>query len=151
MHKAYLRSIIMDSQGVGMSDGDGITGRRKKMRLVFVCLLMVLCLAGAGTSVFFYQKYQQTQHSVEAQQKKILSRIGTVIALPSGSSTAVTVIDKSKLSNKTLASRVENQDLLFIFGQAKRIVIYRPSSGLVTDMLTFTSQPDLPKSSVRNP
>jgi len=129
----------------------GTVKMRKPWRIVLVILLTVLCLVGAGTSVFFYQKYRQTQQSTEAKQRTILSRIGQTVALPAGTPTAVTIVDKDKLSNKTLAARVQNQDILFIFGQAKRIIIYRPSMERVTDMLTFTSQADLPKNTAKNP
>lgn len=107
-------------------------------------LLAAISVIGATGSVFFFIQFQRAQNSQEAAQKKIIQRISSVVALPDATPTAVTVTDKTKLGNKLLAARVENQDMLLIYSDAKRIVIYRPGTKKVIDLLTFEASSSLP-------
>jgi flagellar basal body-associated protein FliL len=111
----------------------------KKSKHIGMIALIVIAVIAVGTSIFFYGKYQKSQNSAQVQQKKIVADISKSIELPSSTPTIVTVADKSKLSNKALAARVENKDMLLIYGSSKRIIIYRPSTQKVIDMLSFAN------------
>lgn len=91
-----------------------------------------------ASGVMFY-KYHQSQNTEQARQKKLVASLSQTIDLPDGTPTIVTVSDKDKLTNKTLADRVQNQDLLVIYGSTKRIIVYRPSTKKVIDMFSFAT------------
>jgi hypothetical protein len=129
-----------------MDSSADTTRKRKKLRPFAVLFLLFISVGAIGCSIFFYTKYQSSQQSETAERAKALKHIGTVIDLPKDEPTVVTVVDKNKLGNQTLAARVNNDDILFIFGQAKRIIIYRPSAQKVMDMLTFANKNELPQS-----
>ncbi len=118
--------------------------RHKNLFARLSLVLFVVCLLALGASLFFYKKYQAAQGTGGPAQAEIVEKISRTIQLPNETPTLMTIADKRKLSNATLAARVEDRDLLLIFGQAKRLVIYRPSSGKVIDMLTFSDKSELP-------
>jgi hypothetical protein len=60
-----------------------------------------------------------------------------VAFVPNETPVITTVLDKTKLTNKSLATHATNGDRLYIFSKAKRIMLYRPSTHQVVDMLTI--------------
>ena len=73
----------------------------------------------------------------KAEQQGILKSISATVLLPNEDPTSFTIADKTKLANKSLAARVENNDTLFIYTDAKKLVIYRPSIKKVVDLLSI--------------
>ena len=53
----------------------------------------------------------------------------------------VPVADKQKLNNPALAAVVQNGDKILIYGQAKRLIVYRPSVHKIVTMLTIQDAP----------
>lgn len=120
--------------------------RKKAPKHLTVYALLVVCALAVASSAFFYYKYQHSQQNKDVTlRKELVGRLGKVLQLPNADPSIVTVADKTKFGNPTLASRVENQDMLLIYNDAKRIIIYRPSSEKVVDMLTFENSTSLPK------
>jgi len=115
------------------------TTKKHRLRGLITTLALVSIVA-IGTSAFFYHKYKGAQNNDQAQQKQLLVNIAKVVQLPNSTPTIVTVADKSKLTNKVLASRVQNKDMLIIYDSSQRIIVYRPSIQKVIDMLTFEPQ-----------
>jgi len=126
-----------------MQDATVKVPKRRRLRTIAIILLVVLCLAATATSAVFYKKYKDSQDTSQAQQKRLVAQLAKVLDLPEAVPTVVTVANKNKLTNKALAARVEDKDMLLIYSSTKRIVIYRPSISKVIDMLSFESQPDL--------
>jgi len=119
-------------------DTEKSTQRSKRAKIAIITLV-ILCLAGIGSGVFFFIQYSQVQ--AKANQKEDLTkRIATLAVLPDDSSTLVTVADKTKLQNKQLADKVNNGDVLMIFAKTQRLIIYRPSDNKIVDMLSFSAQ-----------
>lgn len=116
----------------------------KRFRGLLLPVLVIICIVAVSASIIFFAKYRKAQDTGQAQQKKLIAKIAEAIELPQSDPTVVTVTDKEKLTNKALASRVHNQDMLLIYGPAKRIIIYRPSSEKVIDMLSFEAQNGVP-------
>lgn len=115
------------------------TTSHPKRTKIIITSLIILCLGGVGSGVFFFVQYSQVQ--AKANQKEDLTkRISTIAELPNESSTLVTVADKTKLQNKQLADKVSNGDVLMIFTKSQRLIIYRPSDNKIVDMLSFNAQ-----------
>lgn len=133
-----------------MTDAVG-SSKKKYLLISTVAVLVLVAVGGVGTSVFFYRDYQRNQNSDQAKAKELVGRLGGFIDLPSSTPTVVTVVSKDKLANQALAARVKDQDTLLIYGEAKRIVIYRPSTKKVVDMLSFETQAQLPTATTAQP
>lgn len=110
----------------------------KRPKLLII-VLVTLCIVGIGSGVFFYLQYSQVQAKAN-QKQELTERISKLVELPNETSTLVTVADKSRLQNKQLAEKVSDGDVLMIFSQNRRLIIYRPDTNKIVDMLTFTDQ-----------
>ena len=126
-----------------MSDENPHKPTKKGRNRAFTIILIVLCLTAIGTSVFFFIKYRQATHTEEAANKQLVEQIGQTLQLPDETPTVVTVTDRDKLTNKSLADHVQNDDKLLVFGNAKKLIVYRPTAKKVIDILTFQSTKDV--------
>lgn len=110
-----------------------IKGRRK-----FVVILLILLFIALLTSAFLFVKYKRELNSNPVnRQRELTQQLGQLIEMPNEEPVISTVLDKSKLTNKTLAKRAQNGDQLFIFTDSKRLILYRPSDHKVVDMLNI--------------
>lgn len=112
------------------------TEKRKKKIPTLTLILAGVSIMAIAASIWFYVLYSNKQ-SESAKQQQIVDKVARVIALPQETPTVVTVADKDRLTNKQLATKVDNGDVLLVFAQSKKLVIYRPSSDKVTNMLSF--------------
>jgi hypothetical protein len=119
----------------------------RRSKRILTPLLITIAFVAVGASIFFYVKYQKSQDTAQSKQKQLVSELAKVVDLPDSTPTIVTVADKSKLTNKALAARVENKDMLLIYGSTKRIIVYRPSTKKVIDMLSFAAPSEAPVNS----
>lgn len=117
----------------------------RKFQLSKVSLFLgVCCIVAIGAGAYFFSKYQAAE-SAKNENAQLIEKINQVVQLPDETPMAVSVADKDKLSNKQLASKVENGDVMLIFAKAKRLIVYRPTAEKVVDMLSFGSEADMPK------
>ena len=97
----------------------------KKVFLAVVSLLLI----SAGFGLFYYTQYQRLiSGSGEHRAKEIVKRLEKIIDLPDEQPTIAQVADMSKLSSPVLSGRAENGDEILIFNEAKRAILYRPST-----------------------
>jgi hypothetical protein len=130
-------------------DNQALRPRQRGRRLLIGALLLLLVLA-CGSSAFLFFKYQRAVNNTSAKEaESIARRIGDIISLPDGKPAVSTVLDKAKLTNETLKERAENGDKLLIYVKAKRLILYRPSTEKVIDMLTI--QDGQPSSALTEP
>lgn len=122
---------------MGKTDEENTTKRRRLGRGTGI--LILISVVALAACIVFYVKYRDSQDTVEARQKRIVAQVGRAVELPQSTPAVVTVADKSKLANKELAARVENQDMLLVYGADKRIIIYRPTTQKVVDMLRIST------------
>jgi hypothetical protein len=117
---------------------------RPKSHKKSIVVLAVLCAAAMGCAVFFFFQYQGALQNTQAkQQQQLLERLGATVILPTETPLFLSISDKSKLSNTTLAARVDNGDTLIVYSQAKRLIVYRPAAQKIVDMLSIDSVPQL--------
>lgn len=126
---------MADDQQLSAAEPQQIPRPRRRKITWLLSALLVLAIAASG---FWFVQYREAQaNNPSTQQKQLVSQLSKLIEMPSGQPVITTVIDKSKLTNKTLASQAQNGDRLFIFAKSKRLVLYRPSDKKVVDMLTI--------------
>lgn len=114
-----------------------------KKPLIFLVLLLILAVGGG---VFFYTQYQNAQAelkklkenpnaSTAEEAKKLIDKVGTLVALPQGEDpTVATITDVKKLKDQPFFLKAANGDKVLIYTQAKRAILYRPSTNKVIDI-----------------
>jgi hypothetical protein len=108
---------------------------RKKHYITGV--VIVLLVAG---NIFFFVKYRQAvDNNPDVQTQRIIDDLRKTTTLPDETPSIVTVVDKTKLSNPTVAQGVENGDKIMLFQKAEKVVIYRPSTGQLVNILNLVS------------
>ncbi|HTE57935.1 MAG TPA: hypothetical protein VK694_04280 [Verrucomicrobiae bacterium] len=126
-----------------MSEDQPVPKRKRSLQKGALLLLGILFVLAAGSSAFFYKKYQGAQAKGKVDEAALLRDVRRTVQLPDEKPTMVTIADKDKLSNKVLAASVDNQDILLIYNDAKRLVVYRPSTHKVIDMLRFADKSEV--------
>lgn len=106
--------------------------------------LAIFCLIAVGSGGYFYMQYQAINNEKTANAR-IVAQIAKSVQLPDESPVFIMVVDKDKLTNKQLATKVNNGDIMLIFARAKRLVVYRPSIAKVADILGFSDEQELPR------
>ncbi len=109
------------------------------MKKVLGVIAVVLVLAGAAGTFYFYDQNVKLQRKVSeleadprvvAQQEvaSTVEMVSKVVELPQGEDPVVaTVTDKEKLKDQPFFSKAENGDKVLIYATAKRIYLFRPS------------------------
>ena len=116
---------------------------RKGKAKVIILVLIIVALAGGG--VYFANKYNQAQKEVKrlsnpqeaAKQatKDVTDAVGKLVEIPTNETpTLATVSDASKLKNQSFFANAENGDKVLIFAQARKAILYRPSTNKVIEI-----------------
>ena len=116
--------------------------RRRNNRRMLASLIVLLLIVGL---VYFAYKYHQEQNKVNklsdpktasaVQTTDLVNRVGKLVELPTGQSpTIATVTDISKLQGQAFFANAQNGDKVLIYTQAKKAVLYRPSSNKVIEI-----------------
>ncbi len=98
---------------------------RKHRISILVALVVVLAL----TAGYFYKKSTTTQASITAKEvKSLTSAIDKLMVLPEDETpTVATVSDPSALSDQPFFIGAQKDDMVLIYSNAKRAILYRPS------------------------
>lgn len=116
-----------------------LKSKRTGLALMFILLAGSLALSG-----FYYQRYQKALSTdPDVQIKQITNYLSHFIELPNEQPTLGTVLDKAKLTNSTLAQKAENGDKMLIYAEAQRLLLYRPSTKKLVDVLLIQNGDNL--------
>jgi hypothetical protein len=118
-----------------------------KMPTIPVKIMVIAGIAGAlllsaVPSFYFYGQYRQLQKKLKdptavtkEDAKKLIDQIGMLMELPAGEEPGVaTVTDKEKLSGQPFFIKAQNGDRLLIYTQARRAILFRPSTNKIIDI-----------------
>lgn len=106
---------------------------RPRRGQVVTSILVVLALAGFAAAGYMYAQYDTLKNDPQASQKAqadktnaLKEKIGKLISVPKDETpTLATVTDKTKLKDQPFFKDAENGDVILIFPQAKKAIIYR--------------------------
>jgi len=76
----------------------------------------------------------QSKEKGSEDADKLVSMVSGLMMLPDERPTIATVTDKEKLSSQAFFSESQNGDKVLIFTQAKKAVLYRPSTNKIIDV-----------------
>ena len=112
-----------------------------KSKIIFI-VFIVLIVGLGGVSFFFYSKYNASQKLlanpqalVDQQGEKVVAPVAKLMDLPAGETpTVATVLDASKLKEQQFFANAMNEDKVIIFSQAKKAILYRPSTNKIIEV-----------------
>ncbi len=112
----------------------------------------LVVIASAGASYYFYSQYRSTRTELDRvksltvaapQNDQIIAEVAAITELPPGETPQVaTVSDKTKLADQPFFKKAENGDVILIYTQAQKAILYRPSIKKIIDISPiFVSSP----------
>jgi len=127
-----------------MSDGSSKLGRLKSRQVLLVVALVVI-LAFAAGGWYFFSKYQQAkkeiaqlsnpQEAARLETERLRSEVAQLVELPANEEpTIATVVDADKLKSQAFFANAQNGDRVLMFPQAKKAVLYRPSTKKIIEI-----------------
>ena len=116
----------------------------KRVKYLRVALIAVAIGAVLGGGIYFATEYVKTKEDVkrlsdpeEAAKEEIRqlsARVSQLVAVPENETpTLATVEDPAKLADQAFFAQAEKGDKVLIYTQAKRAILYRPSTDRVIE------------------
>jgi len=115
---------------------------RLKNKPVYPIAGIFLLVMLSASSIFFYYKYQKAQKTLndpnalrDLQVKELINRLNQFIELPKNEEpTVATVSNKDQLKSQSFFKNAENGDKILIYTDAKKAILYRPSSEKIIEI-----------------
>ena len=119
---------------------------KKPKQLILWVIGLVLLLAAIGTAAYYVNKYNESQKQVKKlaanpsvvaqnESQQLIASIGKLTELPAGETpTVATVSDISKLKDQVFFVGAKNGDKVLIYTQAKKAILYRPSTNKIINI-----------------
>ena len=128
-----------------------VNKRRKSVKkpssaLALWIIALVLLVGAASAAGYYYNRYHNSQKEVQRlasnpqqvaqdQSKQLIAKIGLLTQLPAGETpTVATVTDITKLKDQLFFVDAQNGDRVLIYTQAKKAIIYRPSTNKIINI-----------------
>ena len=105
-------------------------------------LVILALIAGGAWLAYDYSqlkkendKLSNPSEAAKVATAQLVAEVGALTNLPSGETpTVATVSDASKLKNQAFFANAQNGDKVLIYTQAKRAILYRPSTGKIIEI-----------------
>ncbi len=138
-------SFFSKKKGEGLRDATvksvPLSGNQKKNTLLISSFLtlFILFVVASGVAVYFYFQYKNVPVTKTAEDElaQVKNSIGKLMELPDETPTLATINDKSKLEKSSFFDRAENGDKVLLYTNAKKAILYRPSTGKIIDVTTI--------------
>lgn len=113
-----------------------------KNRLILSGVVSAIVVLAAVPSIYFYRQYKSVQRKLanpteyaQEETRLIQEKVGKLIELPTDEvPTIATVTDAAKLSEQPFFVKAQNGDRVLIFTNAKKAILYRPSSNKIIEV-----------------
>ena len=114
----------------------------RKIRLLLGISLVIITAALVGFGLYSFHAWRSAVASNPATaQQAIIKSVNDLAITPNESPQIATIKDASKLTSGALAHAAKNGDVLLIYNKANRIIVYRPSTHKLVDILSIQPQP----------
>lgn len=116
--------------------------RNIKKRHLVIIILVGLLLVGGYVGYTKYQAQQEEirrlsnpQEAAKVETARLKEKVAQLIEVPQKEDpTVATVVDASKLKNQAFFAKAQNGDRVLIFAQAKKAILYRPSTEKIIEV-----------------
>jgi predicted negative regulator of RcsB-dependent stress response len=137
-----------NAQVVEAQPGDVKESKKSKMKVNFkskktwIVILVVLAIVGLGYFAYSYmeakkevERLSNPQEAAKQQIQELVEMVSKIVELPANETpTVATVNDASKLSSQAFFANAQNGDKVLIYPQAKKAILYRPSTNKVINV-----------------
>lgn len=134
MSSSSLSDLSQDDKGSSL----GILKSKKFLQIVLLTIIVVVISGGALLYVQSHAQKKVLAENTNASAQEIetlLNKIGQSIELPQNESpTIATVTDITKLEGQAFFKNAKNGDKVIIFMNAKKAILYRPSTEKIIDV-----------------
>jgi len=113
-------------------------------RMYVIALVVLLLMLGGG--YYGWMKYQEMYNSpaaqeqaaaaaADAEKKEVLEKLSKLMVLPEGDPVLFKVSDQEQMrKQQAFFKDTMNDDVLLVFQQSSKAIIYRPSTNLVVNV-----------------
>lgn len=112
-----------------------------KFWVIFGFIALVILMAGVGSGIYFFIKYQSVKNLPSNTSKsaseatELVKKVGSLMVLPAGENpTIATVSDISKLKGQSFFAQAKNGDKVLIYQKAKKAILYDPTSNKIINV-----------------
>ncbi|MBP6038417.1 MAG: hypothetical protein KA604_03730 [Candidatus Saccharimonas sp.] len=121
----------------------------------WVIFFAILAVVGFGVAGYAYKQYLDLKNNPQqVQDNKMLAvkeKVAGLIALPSDEKpTLMTVTDVTKLKDQPFFKNAQNDDVVLIFPQAKKAIIYREKENKLINVGPIAITSDAAKAGTAN-
>lgn len=111
---------------------------KSKIKNILIAVLVLFLLGAAAATYYFYNEYQKVKKNPDLISQKEVKSVTAIISkymdLPTDEQpTIATVTDKEKLKDQDFFKKVENDDKILIYTNARKAILFRPSTGRVVE------------------
>ena len=123
---------------------------KNKILLTILIFVVILALAGIGFLYYQYQKTAKELKKVKSQTttqdaakpdevKKLVAEVAKVARLPENETPSIaTITDASKLKDQAFFKDAKNGDILLVYNNSGKAVLYDPKEKKVVDITTLS-------------
>lgn len=142
-----------DASPLAVSGADAQVTAEKKRQMTTVALRVLGALvvtSSLGAAAYFYTEYRKVAEvrTPQAEIESIVTRLSAFFELPTDEApTLATVTDRDKIAGQEFFARAENGDKVLIYQNAKKAILFRPSTGKIVNVAPLNvreSEPEAP-------
>lgn len=111
--------------------------------MIFVAAGGVIVVLAAGVIGVYFNQRKSVVAETKSEQEVIIESVSKLVQLPSEEPTIATVTDSTTLKSNQQTQffhKAENGDKVILFSQAKKAILYRPSSEKIVEITSVDSE-----------
>jgi hypothetical protein len=120
--------------------------KKLKGSYIIFGLALIAVLGSLFTAIYFYRQYQNLKKNpdsvAKAEVKQVTRAIGKFMDLPANEEPSLaTITDEVKLKEQDFFKNSKNGDKVLIYAQARKAILYRPSTNRVIEFAPLLINP----------
>jgi len=115
--------------------------KKKTRRIALAILCVLLIIAALLVKNTFFPGPSSPQAEGQREIKETMLAVSKLMELPPGIPSVATVKDITKLQSQPFFAKAQNGDKVLIFADAKRAILYRPTTHRIIDVSPLFSAP----------
>lgn len=113
--------------------------------LKIIIIILIIFIVGLASLIFyFYKKYNEAiknpEMSIQEEKDNIVEKVGKLMELPEENPLLATVTDKEKLKEQYFFSKAQNGDVVMVYSDSKKAILYRPSTNKIIEVSSLIGE-----------